>query len=86
MCIRDSAYSGEEDLFVLAAIYAERIAQNHPFVDGNKRAALLCALAFLAKNGIESVEDRGELEAPMLRLAQSEIGAAEFAEALRRFA
>ena len=44
---------GEEDLFRLAATYAEAIAQNHAFVDGNKRTALTSAIAFLALNGLE---------------------------------
>ena len=42
---------GVEDFFVLAATYAERIARNHPYVDGNKRAALLAATVFLRLNG-----------------------------------
>ena len=31
----------------MAAAYLFHIAQNHPFLDGNKRAALATALAFL---------------------------------------
>tara|TARA_E500000305_G_scaffold81234_1_gene67065 strand:+ start:709 stop:1098 length:390 start_codon:yes stop_codon:yes gene_type:complete len=42
---------GEIDLFVLAASYAEGIARNHPFIDGNKRTAFLTADLFLADNG-----------------------------------
>ena len=47
------AYSGEEDIFVLAAIYAEGIAQNHAFADANKRTAFLAAAMFLLDNGFE---------------------------------
>ncbi|WP_158751632.1 type II toxin-antitoxin system death-on-curing family toxin [Acidobacterium sp. S8] len=36
----------------LAASYAFGIARNHPFVDGNKRTALVVAIAFLERNGI----------------------------------
>ncbi|MDQ7012628.1 MAG: Fic family protein [Planctomycetota bacterium] len=32
--------------FGMAAAYAFHIAKNHPFIDGNKRAALMCAGAF----------------------------------------
>ena len=46
----------EADLFQIAAAYAFHLAENQPFVDGNKRAALLSALNFLAQNGI--VADR----------------------------
>lgn len=35
----------------MAATYAWGIARNHPFVDGNKRTALLTALLFLRLNG-----------------------------------
>ena len=37
----------------LAAAYAFGIVKNHPFVDGNKRTALVIAFAFLDVNGIE---------------------------------
>ena len=42
---------GEPDFAALAAAYAYGIARNHPFVDGNKRAALLAAGMFLMLNG-----------------------------------
>lgn len=42
---------GEQDLFLLAAAYAEGIARNHPFLDGNKRAAYATAGLFLYVNG-----------------------------------
>ena len=42
---------GERDLCLLAAAYAEGIARNHPFVDGNKRTAYASAGLFLFANG-----------------------------------
>jgi death-on-curing protein len=38
-------------VFEKAAAYLFHIARNHPFVDGNKRTALMCALVFLGQNG-----------------------------------
>jgi len=38
-------------LFQMAAAYAFHIAQNQPFLDGNKRTALNAALVFLDING-----------------------------------
>lgn len=38
-------------LFDLAAAYVSGTAKNHPFLDGNKRAALLAVRAFLFRNG-----------------------------------
>lgn len=43
-------YEDEMDLSRLAAGLGFSLAQNHPFLDGNKRAAFLCTKAFLAKN------------------------------------
>jgi death-on-curing protein len=40
-----------EDLFHMAAAYAFHIAENQPFVDGNKRTGLNAALVFLDVNG-----------------------------------
>lgn len=51
-----------EDLAAMAAAYHFHLASNHPFVDGNKRAAVLAALVFLDGNGIESLPDPNELE------------------------
>ncbi|MCC6155745.1 MAG: type II toxin-antitoxin system death-on-curing family toxin [Candidatus Hydrogenedentes bacterium] len=40
------------DVIQLAAAYAYGICRNHPFVDGNKRVALMAAYVFLQLNGI----------------------------------
>ena len=50
-----------KDLYELAAAYAFHICQNHPFIDGNKRAALAAALVFLGLNGIELEDPKEEL-------------------------
>lgn len=44
---------GEEDIFILAAAYAEGIVRNHPFVDGNKRTAYGVAGLFLGQSGYD---------------------------------
>ncbi len=38
-------------LFEMAAAYLFHLARNHPFLDGNKRTALMSALVFLGLNG-----------------------------------
>lgn len=45
----------------MAAAYLFHIGRNHPFIDGNKRTALACALAFLRLNGVRVVADEDEL-------------------------
>lgn len=42
---------GAPDIFDLAAAYAFGIARNHPFIDGNKRTALVASFTFLYVNG-----------------------------------
>lgn len=50
-----------------AAVYLFHICQNHPFIDGNKRVALVSMLVFLDLNG-ESM-DYGEKDLENLTLA-----------------
>jgi len=46
-----------DGLFAMAAAYLFHIVSNHPFVDGNKRAGLLAAQAFLDVNGVTLERD-----------------------------
>lgn len=64
---------GESDLAALAASYAFGIARNHPFVDGNKRAALLSLVTFLGLNGIHFVADEAETVVIIRDLAAGEV-------------
>ena len=75
-----------EDLFVMAAAYLFHIVQNHPFVDGNKRAGIAVALVFLVLNDhwVDAPED--ELEALVWAVARGEVGKVEAAEFFRRYA
>jgi len=45
------SYDGMREIRDLAATYAIALAKNHPFVDGNKRAAFLGMGLFLELNG-----------------------------------
>jgi len=78
------AVYGEPDLAGLAASYAAGIAQNHPFVDGNKRAAFLAAGLFLTLNGMRLRAPQAEAVGAVLSLAAGELDEAAFAEWLRR--
>lgn len=73
-----------EDLPAMAAAYLFHIAQNHPFVDGNKRAAVLSALVFLSVNGIEELPDPKELEAVTRQVAAGEMEKDELTRWLRK--
>ena len=63
----------EADLFQIAAAYAYHIAENQPFVDGNKRTGLLGALNFLAANGIVSDEPVDEFYDAMIAIAEKRL-------------
>lgn len=67
------AGSGEPDLAELAAAYAFGIAKNHPFIDGNKSAALLALITFLGLNDIDFVVDEAEAVIMIRGLAAGEI-------------
>lgn len=60
----------------MAAAYLFHIAQNHPFLDGNKRAAVASALAFLWLNDewLEAGED--ELTELVMGVAAGRVGKA----------
>ncbi len=63
----------------LAAAYAFGIARNHPFVDGNKRAALLALVTFLGLNGIDFAADEAEAVVMIRGLAAGEVDEAGLA-------
>ena len=56
-----------------AAAYAAGISANHPFVDGNKRTALVMSFAFLDVNGLEVTASQEEAYLTILGLAAGEI-------------
>ncbi|MBA3551071.1 type II toxin-antitoxin system death-on-curing family toxin [Patescibacteria group bacterium] len=49
-------------IFLKAALYARDIAMNHPFMDGNKRTAMVAALVFIENNGYVFEAEKGEIE------------------------
>jgi death-on-curing protein len=64
---------GESDLAALAAAYAFGIARNHPFVDGNKRAAFGAMIVFLGLNGVDLDVPPEDATAIILGLAAGDI-------------
>ena len=72
-----------DDLFAMAAAYAFHIAQNQPFVDGNKRAGLAAALVFLDFNGITVGDPEGRLYGAMIAIAEKRLDKHGLAALLR---
>ena len=61
------------DVFEMAAAYLYHLAQNHPFIDGNKRVGAAAALTFLALNGIETKIPNQALVDLVLSVAQGKM-------------
>lgn len=75
---------GSPDAADCAAAYGFGIARNHPFIDGNKRTAFVCAELFLVLNGHELVADDLSCVTTMLAVAAGELNEASFAAWLRQ--
>ncbi len=75
---------GEPDVADLAAAYAFGIAQNHPFVDGNKRTAAVVSETFLMLNGYQLTATDAELVVAFVALAGGELSEAEMADWFRQ--
>ncbi len=73
------AYEESVGLPRLAASYAFGIAKNHPFVDGNKRTALVVAEGFLRFNGLKVVAPPEEKYLTFLGLAEGSVSEADLA-------
>lgn len=81
-----ASFHGEflhKDIFEMAAAYAYHISGDHPFVDGNKRTALVSALVFLEINDIRIADPRGAMYEAMMSMARGDMGKDGFAKILR---
>ena len=61
------------DVFAMAAALLRSIAQNQPFVDGNKRVGWVAAVSFLQFNGFDVHATADDVVSVMVRLANREI-------------
>ena len=80
---QNRAAYGAPDAAELAASYAFGIARNHPFIDGNKRTALVVSELFLAKNGLRLDSGDAETLVVFLDLAAGELSEGELADWFR---
>jgi death-on-curing protein len=67
------AYEGVTDLVALAATYAVAVASNHPFVDGDKRAAFMALGLFLEDNGLKLIAPTDDATDAMMGVARGEV-------------
>ena len=71
-------------VFEQAAAYLFHLSRNHPFVDGNKRTALICTLVFLGTNGHRLTAPAKPLYDLVVGATVGEIDKASIAVFLRR--
>jgi len=74
---------GDPDLADLAAAYGVGLAKNHPFADGNKRAAFLAVGLFLALNGQRLVATQADATLTVFAVAAGELDDVAFADWIR---
>lgn len=87
----DSALGRPKHLFAyekstlhdLAASYAFGLIKNHPFVDGNKRAGFIVAVAFLELNDLRFAANEVDAVVSTLALAAGEMNERAYAAWLK---
>ena len=82
-----SSFGGKSpyaDIVEVAAAYLFYICNNHPFLDGNKRTAMMAAIVFLRLNGIKPLPDSQKWEKLMLDVAANKLDRAMTSQHLRK--
>ena len=77
------AYTDDADIAALAGAYAFGIAKNHPFIDGNKRTALVVMRTFLRANGHDLKATQEEKYITFLTLADGSLSEDALVEWIR---
>ena len=76
--------TGKVDIARLAAAYAWVIVRNHPFVDGNKRAALVACRVFLRLNGYDLFASAEEKYGIFMDIASGKVSEEQLTDWIRR--
>lgn len=80
------AYDGEDDVVALACSLLFGVAQNHPFMQGNKRTGYVAAIAFLAANGYRvDVPDVRPVADAIIEVVEHKAREFDFADAFREY-
>jgi death-on-curing protein len=76
-------YESVDDICLLAAGYLVAVASNHPFADGNKRAAFLACGLFLRLNGRRLIAEQADAAKAVLAVAAGQRDLEEIANWIR---
>ncbi|MBA3812359.1 MAG: type II toxin-antitoxin system death-on-curing family toxin [Caulobacteraceae bacterium] len=79
------AFGGIEDVVALSVILLFAIAENHPFIQGNKRTAFAAMVFFLEHNGFQLTSpDDPALADTLIAVLEKRTPREAFEESLRR--
>ena len=70
-------------IFHMAAAYGFHLCQNHPFLDGNKRAAGMVMFTFLQLNGLEPTATEMDYYQTMMAVASGRMSKEQLADWLQ---
>ncbi len=70
-------------IFHMAAAYGFHLCQNHPFLDGNKRAAGMVMFTFLQLNGLEPTATEIDYYQTMMTVANGHMSKEQLADWLQ---
>lgn len=76
-------YSQTTDLAILAASYGFGLANNHPFIDGNKRVAFQAMAVFLMLNGLAFTASEEDVVRTIMALASGKLEQVDLAAWIR---
>lgn len=62
-----------DSIFKMASAYGFHLCKNHPFIDGNKRIALVAMDTFLQNNGYEITASEKETYKIMIKLSSENL-------------
>jgi death on curing protein len=82
-----SSFGGQSpyaDIPEVAAAYLFYLCKNHPFIDGNKRAALGACLVFLRLNDFEPQADGPEWEDLTMAIASNQLDREQATQTIRK--
>ena len=73
------------DVHAKAAAMMQSLIRNHPFIDGNKRTALLAVIVLYGMNGYAFIVEDGDLVALCLDIAEGLISLDQVAAQLKNY-
>lgn len=73
-----------KNIFEMASAYGYHLCNNHPFIDGNKRIALIAMVTFLYVNGYDLKISEKEIYLLIMGIANNSISKQELTEYIKK--